>query len=380
MTKVENGKLIVTSENQQHAGVDLYNLTSDKYAVQFDLRVLDISSLGHCIFETSNDAKYGTSSWRAVSAGFFSDGHAIPAHYIHPDRFEDFEGVIGEYDLARSNTVTLIFLGDQIAAFTDGALIYTVLDPDGSVIFATQALSANYTAQCEYDNFKIWDLSGVDFSSAVGTPAPEVTMAFYEPIITYIEAQSPTFEDDFSSSKQEWGNTSEGIPISEMNKEQALSIRKNNDANMTFPTNGLFDATNFVIQFDLSFSPQTSITNLAFQFRTSTSQDTHYQIKFSDMDVVDMTNKWQFLETQENKSKMMAGGLTNMADGFKRISIVANEGHLAIFVNNILLLERENISLTGRENFFDISEEPSDGDIWVDNVKFWNLDGVDFNP
>ncbi len=568
-TKVENGKLIVASENQQHAGVNLYNLISDKYAVQFDLRVLDISSLGHCIFESSNNLEYGEPDFRGLSAGFFSDGNAIPAHYIHPDRYEDFEGAIGKYDLAKSNAVTLIILGDQIAAFVDGDLIYTVLDPAGSALFTNQGLSANYTAQCEYDNFKIWDLSemdsavrialatiqseeplyqtsfdtwdfgepvenarvengklifaagnqvaffnpydlssdrfavefdfrilesaspegacifttenngsgetlkvisagfktglvdmghyvhpdmaeiassssnfdfskpntatliitgdqiatfvngqlaytavnpdgsnvyirqqlavyeetcefdnykiwdlsGVDFSAATSTTASEEATAFYEPALTYIESQSPTFEDDFSSSKQEWGNTSEGVPISEMiNKEHALSIKKNNDANMTFPTNGLFDATNFIIQFDLSFSSQTSVTNLAFQFRTSISQDTHYQIYFSDKEIHEFFNAWQFLETQENKSKMTAGGLGNMADGFKRVLIVANEGHLAIFVNNILLLERENISLTGRENFFDISAEPSDGAIWVDNVKFWNLDGVDFNP
>jgi hypothetical protein len=228
---------------------------------------------------------------------------------------------------------------------------------------------------CEFDNYKIWDLSGVDFSASTQTIPP----AFYEPVLTYIESQSPTFEDDFSSSKQEWGSTSEGVPIIEMIKEQALSIRKNNDTNMTFPTNGLFDAANFVIQFDLSFGSQTSITNLAFQFRTSTSQDAHYQINFSDMDVFELTNAWQFLETQENKSKMTAGGLTNMADGFKRVLIIVKEGHLAIFIKNTLLLERENIGLTGRENFFEISEEPSDGDIWVDNVKFWNLDEVNFN-
>lgn len=182
--KVENGKLIVTSENQQHAGAGLYNLISDKYAVQFDLRVLDISPEGHCIFETSNDTDSGTSSWRAISAGFSSNGSAWLAHYIHPDRFEDFGGAIGKYDVSKSNAVTLIFLGDRIAAFIDGNLAYTAIDPDGSTVYNHQALSANFTAQCEYDNFKIWDLSEVDFSAI-------------QTALDTIKNEAPTYQTSF---------------------------------------------------------------------------------------------------------------------------------------------------------------------------------------
>ena len=227
---MENGKLIVASENQQHAGVDLYNLISDKYAVQFDLRVLDISPEGHCIFETSNDADSGTSSWRAMSAGFFSDGHATLAGYIHPDRYEEFEGAIGEYDLSNSNAVTLIVLGDQITAFIDGNLVYTAMDPNGSAVYAYQTLSANYTAQCEYDNFKIWDLRGLD----------PVTLT----ALAAIQSEAPTYQTSFDT--WDFGN-----PVENARLENGKLIVISEDQTWVSLDRLNFYSDSFAVEFDV---------------------------------------------------------------------------------------------------------------------------------
>jgi hypothetical protein len=53
--RLENGKLILTSENQEHVAATPSDLTSNKYAVEFELRIWEASPEGHCVFETSND-------------------------------------------------------------------------------------------------------------------------------------------------------------------------------------------------------------------------------------------------------------------------------------------------------------------------------------
>jgi hypothetical protein len=164
---VENGKLIVTSENQQYAGITLQEIKSDQFAVEFDLQILNSSMESQCIFASANEYDYGDASHRAIGAMFLPSGQAGLAHYKHPNQYLDLVISENNFDFSKSSTVTLIFLGDQIAAYIDGQLAYTVLDPEGSAVYTRQGLAANYTAQCEYDNFKIWDLSRVDFSASI---------------------------------------------------------------------------------------------------------------------------------------------------------------------------------------------------------------------
>jgi formylglycine-generating enzyme required for sulfatase activity/putative hemolysin len=224
-----------------------------------------------------------------------------------------------------------------------------------------------------------WEPSNSSSTTTI-TPSPTPkTSAFYEPILTYIESQSPTFEDDFSTIKNQWGNTSEGVPVSEMIKVGILSISKSSNENLTFPTNGFLNAADFAIQFDVTFRSDTTVTNLALQLRSSKDQLSYYEIIFFDKSYYAFTNAWQFFDIKENKSKMTASGFTAITDERKQVLIVVKQGNLAIFFNDSLLLEREDVNLTGQENFFVVSAEPSDGYIWMDNIKFWNLSGVDFS-
>ncbi len=141
--------------------INLNNLSSDKYAVEFEFRILESSPEGSCIFETGDDRF--DNSRRAIAADFYSGGVATLSHYAYLLGWIEIIST-GTFDDSRSNTVSLIILGDQIAVFINGQMAYTVIDPDGSAIYTHQNLSANPTIACEYDNYKIWDLSGVDFN------------------------------------------------------------------------------------------------------------------------------------------------------------------------------------------------------------------------
>jgi len=119
----------------------------------------------------------------------------------------------------------LIILGDKITAFANGQIAYTALNPNGSVVYVQQQLAAYNTIGCEFDNYKIWDLSGVDFSDTTSTPTSQATQAtetssawvtdFAEPILAAIEDRSPDFQDDFSQASSRWSFETGPIPIGE---------------------------------------------------------------------------------------------------------------------------------------------------------------------
>ena len=158
--KIADGKLLLTSFNGEHVGLRLSNLHSDTYAVEFEFRFWDAGEGGHCGFESGNDI--GGEGERVVSAAFSANGWTGVGHAVFPDQFEELISV--KYDESITNKVTLFILGDQITAFMNGQLAYTLINPDGSVNFASQGLMGSSTIACEFDNYKLWDLSGFDLN------------------------------------------------------------------------------------------------------------------------------------------------------------------------------------------------------------------------
>jgi hypothetical protein len=158
--RIEAGKLIVTSE-YEHVGKTLQTPRSDKFVVEFDLRILVSGPEGHCIFYTENGGLGG--SFKSIATGFyFTSGSSNLALSVLEGTQEDL--AYSPFDVSKSNTVTLVVLGDQIGAFFNGQFAYNVLDPDVSAIYTNATFAASHNIACEYDNYKFWDLSGVDFN------------------------------------------------------------------------------------------------------------------------------------------------------------------------------------------------------------------------
>jgi hypothetical protein len=209
--EIENGKLILVDD----ARVNINNHPSDKFAIQYDLRILEaVQENSNCYILTSNDdIEPWSESWRAIMPQF-SNNHALLGRWTKTE-IKDFLSANYLYlSKARASTVTLFILEDRIAAFIDGKIIFTARDPDGSVVYTQHALATYGGNVCEYDNYKYWDLSGVDFSIGTETTTPAPTRkaeAFYEPILKYLETKRwATFEDDFSTQRTEWGYDSYG--------------------------------------------------------------------------------------------------------------------------------------------------------------------------
>jgi hypothetical protein len=91
-------------------------------------------------------------------------------------------------------------------------------------------------------------------------------------------------------------------------------------------------------------------------------------------------NSWQFAEVVKGKTGRTANGTAALQSGFNEIWLLARGGHLAVYLNQFPLTEQEIESLKGRNLFFAVTAKPSAGSVRLDNIVFWNLDGVDVNP
>ncbi|MCJ7622258.1 MAG: right-handed parallel beta-helix repeat-containing protein, partial [Anaerolineaceae bacterium] len=162
--KVENGKLILTSSGG-HVGASLGFYVSDSFAVEYEFRSLEFNAVrpGTCTFLTNN-LHDNHISQRALFTDFnVVSGRTVLWYFVYPDSQAKFAESENSMDFSSSKLVTLIVIGDQIALFVDGQIISTALHPYGSVDYKFQGLSADTSATCEFDNYKLWDLSGVDF-------------------------------------------------------------------------------------------------------------------------------------------------------------------------------------------------------------------------
>ena len=155
--RIEEGKLIISSEDQERATVQLKHLRSDQYAVEFDLQARDSTEDAHCIFETGDDGQLATP--RSLSAGF-------SPNYLSAFLWKSNYGNLAEtaYEPDQNNTFTLIIIGSHIGAYLNGKFAYAALDTDGSAEYVWQQLTASNTITCEFDNYKLWDLSGKELN------------------------------------------------------------------------------------------------------------------------------------------------------------------------------------------------------------------------
>jgi hypothetical protein len=129
--------------------------------VNFDFHISEAGSNGsQCYFDAVSNA-IGESN-RYLAVNFSVPGQASMQYY---DAATNNQPSIAEshlsFDITKPSNVTVVILEGQIAVFMHGQLAYTAIDPDGSAIYSRQILSADQSAVCEFDNYKLWDLSGV---------------------------------------------------------------------------------------------------------------------------------------------------------------------------------------------------------------------------
>ena len=215
--------------------------------------------------------------------------------------------------------------------------------------------------------------------NATAIPISDRGADFVQPILTYIKSEPPTFEDNFSTGKREWGTDSYWSSVTRMRQDGALQVTKNGEQNLTFPTNGLLKATDFAVAFD--FFPDKSqadaITGrFGLIFRSSQKAETYYNfnLSYSKHAAVD---SWQFFETDGTTARTTEINPVKLNNGYNHILIIVQQENLAIFVNDQFLHLGSGLTFWGDEIFF-ISSGPGGSSAKLDNVQFWDLDNMEF--
>jgi tetratricopeptide (TPR) repeat protein len=209
--RVEGGKLVVSSPGD-HVALEIgpQNFQSQSFVAEFELQATESGPDGHCIFYANNGGN--NEDWRAITAGFSASAGSNLSISTSQETQDDL-ATYSPLDISSTNKIQMLVLGGQIFVINNGQLIYDVSDPRIGATYRHVSFAASHVIDCEYDNLKIWDLSGVDFSVEAEAPTPEPANStsqpawvtdFAEPILAAIEDREPDFQDGFSISAKGW--------------------------------------------------------------------------------------------------------------------------------------------------------------------------------
>lgn len=193
-------------------------------------------------------------------------------------------------------------------------------------------------------------------------------------VLAYFAGQSPTFDDDFSILDKAWGDTSEGLAIFSLVDRDVLTITDHGEKTgtggtksdaavpgTTFPINGLLDAGDFALQFDLNFETETPADSIALQFRSN---------EFS----MDRNGAWTLFEISGAEKDRLRGNHATLQTQKNTLLIVLYGKNLGIYINNTLIFSANDIPTGNQVNRIIVSGEDGSS-VDFDNFKFWNLDG-----
>jgi hypothetical protein len=284
--------------------------------------------------------------------------------------------------------VQLIAVGDQFWVTFNGELAGTIRDDQWTGnLNRIRVETADPFLKIKLDNLEFWNLEEMDLPAQTPTPTISPTgepQSFAKPILDYIETQPPTFEDDFSQADMVWGGTSEGLAIFQFVEDEDGGVLQISDSARTgdgrmppdaykpgvsFPVNGLLDAAAFALQFDFSIQ---DLDEIGVTFLSADQQSTNYKLSIM------RSLSWNL--TQNNGANVISSGRTTLVPAYNTLLLIVHNQNLVVYLNDNLLYEDHDLVLWGDKNMMTAAGEQDQRDSGrIDNVKFWNLDSVDFN-
>jgi hypothetical protein len=229
-------------------------------------------------------------------------------------------------------------------------------------------MHAEWGATCAFDNYKIWNLEGLAFEPPL-PPESFTQEEFYQPILRYISDTSPTFEDDFSTPKEEWGNIQfedREEPLGDFVVDEKLIIDEIGSG-VEFPgSNGMFDAENFVLTIDSELRGDQ--IGWGLRFREDEVNDSYYELEFG-------VGKWWLRHKQNNIVSLLNEGFLGTSPTSNNFIFIVDEDKLALYMNGSLVTTEEGLSTEGNSSSIFIlwAEAPAE----FDNFQYWHMDGVD---
>jgi tetratricopeptide (TPR) repeat protein len=366
-TSIANEKLILTGETQkENRGYLILPpaiQVSDMFAVEFEFRILESTPGGRCrLGNWSESGGMGISFSPQGQVDLWMSG---------------LEGANSNFDVSKTNTFTLISFGEQITVLNNGQFAATISKPRGTNIYGEMFFNTTDVIVCEFDNYKIWDLSGVDFTSSsaasltqvavtptrtprpisTGTPPPAWVTEFAEPILATIAGQPPHVEDDIETATNSWLTQKDDCASGSRRFERVdgeLVVSK-----CSFSWKMWY--TDFVIEMDYRFLAVSGSNNddrWTFTFRGTES------FSFPDSGEV-------FLRTNQN---VVGLPYTLRPDNLpKHVLIIVKDQAVALFINDepVYYGKLPAGFKNGEANWFSYGPTMA-----YDNFKIWNINDL----
>jgi hypothetical protein len=382
---LESGKLLLSNAR---ISLDQFNFSSDRFAVEFELRLLEGDMYSDCFFESDNGQ--GGDLKKSMLARYYHGG--LGETFLQTWGYGKSESG-RSFNFSETKTATVIVVGDQIASFVNGQLAGTTLHTDGSIVYTQQYLGAR-NITCEFDNFKFWNLDVVEFSTSTFNSKSEPTSIalsiaqlaeeFAEPIFTAIENREPDIQEDFNVDQpveSNWefrgGDTKGKIEI----ENGVLLVHmfvKGNDDIVNEMMNEKMNFNNFVLKVDIDLT-DLGTGHIMFNSRNN-EKDENVSFEF-DPTASASSDKWSVGLYNSNGSTNLAGGETTYT-GKVTVTIISNGSEYAVFINDIprtyIYDTGQSPGINGKEIDFKLYSDP-ESTVRFDNLKIWNLDGMEFS-
>jgi len=222
---------------------------------------------------------------------------------------------------------------------------------------------------------------------------PEASISFSAAaatVLAYINEKSPNFQDNFAISRDEWGFISNEYRIEDLKAGSLLKfsnaiqesnemVLDNGSLGFSFPTTGLFDARNFWLEFDCNLIPDDQqLDKLGVVFRATQDQSEYYSFN-----IVNNDSFWGWelvqLEANGNWASLASGDIDISPEpAFNNFLFVVIDNNLLFLMNETLIYATEDIAHGGDTNLF-YGAGSDTAYALLDNVKFWDLEGVEID-
>ncbi len=366
---IENGFLMLPSEGRNISQM-VSSQNSYYLAVQYEFQITESDLEGTCYFGLSNEEQN-----LALGFGFREDGSTFTEYYLYPDQYPRIvQGHYG-YFSDKPNEVLIVGIEDRYSVFVNNQLVYSFIDPAGSAGYNEQTFSAEGGVTCQVDNYKIWNLDGLEFDRQEDP--------LINSINSYIHSNQATLENGFNQSDPDWLiNTKDGLVSSQNFIIDDSLVVNNSNANLnehdiTFPPDSLI-SRNSVIAFSVDASDFSVPAQFGLIIRWADQSSDYLQIYF---------------DPQENRINYKPNRFTDYSVSREidlsiphRVRIITYHQYLAVWVDGkTISLSYIGEQQDGYNSHFFVEQKDSneaiEGDYQIkfDEIRFWDLDEVEFD-
>ena len=188
-----------------------------------------------------------------------------------------------------------------------------------------------------------------------------------EPVLAYVKNKPPDFADDFSKTNPAWNPFQEGITINDGTLRMTMQSGTPTEKIGPF-SRDMNTGNDFWLEFDFFFEGSSADAYLNEGFSsTGNGSGTNWGIS------IDLAKQDWFIGLSDNSIKK-SGHLDESLKGkWVHLLVVYSNAQVVGFLNGELLGYLEGIPKSGNETWI-IGTTTGQAEIWLDNVKFWNLD------